>query len=623
MASQPGPLTNWPWHRLGNFKYVLLAPWVAHSMHQFVTRKREERDLFNFLTLPFLLLRLLYSQLWISYSRYQTARSKRRIVTKSLDFEQVDRERNWDDQIILTALLMYAVNLGLPAAQRLPWWNTKGIVFTALLHSGPVEFLYYWFHRALHHHFLYSRYHSHHHASIVTEPITSVIHPFAEEFVYFLLFAIPIIPSILCGDGSIVGVCGYLIYVDFMNYMGHCNFEMVPNWLFRIFPPLKYLMYTPSFHSIHHTKFQANYSLFMPFYDYIYSTCDKTTDSLYERSLKGREEEKTEVVHLTHLTGIQSIFHLRLGFASVASRPFISGLYLWIVSPLSYLMVLLTWIFGTTFTLERNKFNDRSMETWVVPRYSFQYMFRLDEGRINRLIEKAILDAEKMGVKVLSLGLFNQGDELNRYGEIYISKNPSMKIKIVDGTGLAAALVLNSIPDGTKKVLLIGKLNKLAYYLTLVLCQRKIQVVEMVHKDLYEFLKLQLPQEMKDFILLSDSYMSKVWLVGEDLRYSDQMKAAKGVHFIPFSQCPPTTVRKDCIYNSTPAMVVPKAFENLHCCENWLPRRVISAWRAAGIIHALEGWETHECGENVTSIDKVWDAALKHGFAPFSLASEI
>jgi aldehyde decarbonylase len=43
---------------------------------------------------------------------------------------------------------------------------------TALLHAGPVEFLYYWFHRALHHHFLYSRYHSHHHASIVTEPIT-------------------------------------------------------------------------------------------------------------------------------------------------------------------------------------------------------------------------------------------------------------------------------------------------------------------------------------------------------------------------------------------------------------------------------------------------------------------
>ena len=43
-----------------------------------------------------------------------------------------------------------------------------------------------------------------------------------------------------------------------------------------------------------------------------------------------------------------------------------------------------------------------------------QYMSRLDEGRINRLIEKAILDAEKMGIKVLSLGLFNQvSDAIN------------------------------------------------------------------------------------------------------------------------------------------------------------------------------------------------------------------
>jgi aldehyde decarbonylase len=76
-------------------KYALLAPWVAQSVHKFVTSSKKERDLFHFLIFPVLLLRLLYGQLWISISRYQTARSKRRIVTKSLDFEQVDRERNW------------------------------------------------------------------------------------------------------------------------------------------------------------------------------------------------------------------------------------------------------------------------------------------------------------------------------------------------------------------------------------------------------------------------------------------------------------------------------------------------------------------------------------------------
>jgi aldehyde decarbonylase len=73
---------------------------------------------------------------------------------------------------------MYLVVRNIEMARNIPWWNTDGAIVIALIHMGPVEFLYYWFHRALHHHFLYSRYHSHHHASIVTEPITC-------EFTFF------------------------------------------------------------------------------------------------------------------------------------------------------------------------------------------------------------------------------------------------------------------------------------------------------------------------------------------------------------------------------------------------------------------------------------------------------
>jgi aldehyde decarbonylase len=61
----------------------------------FLTSGSGKRDLLSFCVLPVLLLRLLYSQVWITVSRHQTARSKHRIVNKSLDFEQVDRERNW------------------------------------------------------------------------------------------------------------------------------------------------------------------------------------------------------------------------------------------------------------------------------------------------------------------------------------------------------------------------------------------------------------------------------------------------------------------------------------------------------------------------------------------------
>jgi aldehyde decarbonylase len=73
-----------------------------------------------------------------------------------------------------------------------------------------------------------------------------VIHPFAEEVVYFALFAIPLLTTMGTGTGSVTVANGYLVYIDFMNYLGHCNFELVPKWLFDALPPLKYLMYTPS-----------------------------------------------------------------------------------------------------------------------------------------------------------------------------------------------------------------------------------------------------------------------------------------------------------------------------------------------------------------------------------------
>ncbi|XP_072965047.1 very-long-chain aldehyde decarbonylase GL1-6-like [Typha angustifolia] len=618
MASQPGPWTQWPWQRLGNFKYLILAPWVAHSMYKFVSiNNGYEKYLFNFSIFPTLLLRLLLGQLWISISRYHTAKNKHKIVDKSLDFDQVDRERNWDDQIILTALLYYIANLVLPGVANMPWWNIKGVVMTILLHMGPVEFIYYWLHRALHHHFLYSRYHSHHHASIVTEPITSVIHPFAEEVAYFLLFAIPLLTIALSQTPSIVASVGYLIYIDFMNYLGHCNFELVPKWFFDIFSPLKYLMYTPSFHSLHHTKFRTNYSLFMPFYDYIYGTYDVSSDELYERSIKGSNELSPDVVHLTHLTTLQSIFHLRLAFASLASKPYTSKLYLSLATPVALVSALLTQIFAKTFTLEKNRLQKLQMETWAIPRYKFQYKSSTERDVINSLIEKAILDAEEKGAKVISLGLLNQGDELNGYGEFYIRKNPNLKTKIVDGTSLAVAVVLHSVPESTKNVLLIGKFSKTSYFLSLALCQREVQV-EVVQKELYKLLKLQLPSELQKHLVLSDSYTtSKIWLVGDGVGAQEQSKAPKGVHFIPFSQFPLKTLRKDCTYHSTPALVVPEEYENLHSCENWLPRRVISAWRAAGIIHALEGWNAHECGETVIGVETAWRAAITHGFLPF------
>ncbi|CAH9131770.1 unnamed protein product [Cuscuta epithymum] len=618
MATTPGFLTDWPWRPLGTFKYVLLAPWVAHSVYSFVTSKEEsERDYTNLLVFPFLLSRILHNQLWISYSRHRTGTGKNRILDKPIEFDQVDRESNWDDNIMLSGLLIYVFNVLTSKASQLPAWRLDGLLITVLLHAGPVEFLYYWLHRALHHHYLYSRYHSHHHSSIVTEPITSVIHPFGEHLAYFLLFAIPMLTTVFSGTASNVVLFGYITYIDLMNNLGHCNFEFIPTWLFSICPPLKYLMYTPSYHSLHHTQFRTNYSLFMPFYDYMYGTMDKSTHTLYETSLK-KEEDSPDLVHLTHLTNLESIFFQRIGFSSWASFPQRQKWYFWLMSPITYFTMIMNCIYGQTFIAERNVLDKIKLQSWVIPKYKVEYLVKWQSQMIiNNLIEKAILDAEAKGVKVLSLGLLNQSEELNNNGEIYIQKHKDLKIKIVDGSSLANAIVVNTIPKETTEVLLIGKLTKACLSLASTLSQSGIKVVTSC-KDNYK--KLKLSSNCQSNFALSESFTQKIWLVGEGLTEEEQNKAMKGTLFIPISQLPPKKFRHDCFYHYTPAMLAPPSLQNMHTCEDWLPRRVMSAARVSGIVHVLEGWNVHEfSGETMLDINKIWLSTLSHGFQPLPL----
>ncbi|XP_055809129.1 very-long-chain aldehyde decarbonylase CER1-like isoform X1 [Solanum dulcamara] len=617
MATTPGFLTDWPWKHLGSFKYGILAPWIGQSVYYFVTKEEYERDWTNFLIFPFLLSRMLHNQLWISFSRYRTAKGNNRIVDKGIEFDQVDRESNWDDQIILSGILLYLFNTLTSGASKLPLWRSDGVLMSIILHAGPVEFLYYWLHRALHHHYLYSRYHSHHHSSIVTEPITSVIHPFAEHIAYFMLFAIPTLTAVFTGTASLSSLFGYITYIDLMNNMGHCNFEFIPKWIFSIIPPLKYLMYTPSYHSLHHTQFRTNYSLFMPIYDNIYGTMDKSTDSIYEKSLK-RQEDSPDVVHLTHLTTPESIYHLRLGFSSLASMPENHKWYIWFMWPLTLWTMITNCIYGRTFILERNTLEKFNFQSWAIPRYNLQYLLKWQSQAINSFIEDAILQAEEKGSKVLSLGLLNQDEELNRNGEVYIERHPKIKIKVVDGSSLAVAVVLNSIPKGTTQVLFRGNLTKVAFSLASALSQRGIQVATLYKSD-YEKLKLATTSSQSNFVL-SNTFDQKIWIVGDGLTEEEQMKAGKGTLFVPFSQLPPKKARHDCFYHHPPAMLAPPSLQNLHACENWLPRRAMSAPRVAGIVHALEGWNVHECGDKMIDVDKIWEASIKHGFKTLAFA---
>ncbi|KAG5042950.1 hypothetical protein JHK87_006865 [Glycine soja] len=131
--------------------------------------------------------------------------------------------------------------------------------------------------------------------------------------------------------------------------------------------------------------------------------------------------------------------------------------------------MILTWVYGRTFILEGNRFDKLKLQTWAIPKYIPQYFMQSQKVAINTMIEEAILDADRKGIKVLSLGLRNQGEDLNINGGLYVSRHPKLKVRVVDGSSLVVAVVLNSFPKGTTQLLLRGKLPKIAYGLAYTL----------------------------------------------------------------------------------------------------------------------------------------------------------
>lgn len=74
---------------------MVIVPWAIHATYSYMFKDPSQRD-FGYVTIfPFLLTRMLHNQLWISYSRYRTAKGSNRIIDKNIEFDQVDRERNW------------------------------------------------------------------------------------------------------------------------------------------------------------------------------------------------------------------------------------------------------------------------------------------------------------------------------------------------------------------------------------------------------------------------------------------------------------------------------------------------------------------------------------------------
>ena len=87
------------------------------------------------------------------------------------------------------------------------------------------------------------------------------------------------------------------------------------------------------------------------------------------------------------------------------------------------------------------------------------------------------ITASFTAVKLINLKT-PQGRELNGNGELYLQKHQRLNVKIIDGSSLAAAVALKSIPSGTKQVVIAGTLSKVGCAIATELCKKGIQVLK-------------------------------------------------------------------------------------------------------------------------------------------------
>ncbi|KDP38762.1 hypothetical protein JCGZ_04115 [Jatropha curcas] len=620
------PFRDWPWQNFGLYKYLLFGPLLARMIYSQINEGVFKND-WCLQILVICILRALVYFFYDSLVNMLFLTSTRRINPQGYDFKQIDKEWEWDNLIILQGLIAsLACYIFPPFIENIPLWNTKGLILILILHVGISEPLYYWVHRCFHGSFLFTHYHSLHHSSPVLHPFTGATATFLEHLILTTITGIPIIAAYMMGFESRNMIYGYLLVFDFLTCLGHSNIEIIPHRLFEILPFFKYLLYTPSYHSLHHTEMGTNFCLFMPLFDAIWKTLNRDSWELHKKisSNAGKKGPVPDFVFLAHVVDVTSSMHAPFVNRTVASQPYTTRFFMLPLWPLAFTVMLFMWAKAKTFLISFYNLRGRRHETWAVPRFGFQYFLPFAQEGINNHIEEAILRADRDGVKVISLAALNKNEALNGGGTLFVNKHPDLRVRVVHGNTLTAAVILNEIPKDVKEVFLTGATSKLGRAIALYLCQRRVRVLMLtLSTERFHKIQKEAPLDCQSYLVQVTKYQAaqncKTWIVGKWITPREQSWAPKGAHFHQFVVPPILSFRRDCTYGDLAAMRLPEDVQGLGSCEYTMDRGVVHACHAGGVVHLLEGWTHHEVGAiDVDRIDLVWNAALKNGLKPVS-----
>lgn len=168
---------------------------------------------------------------------------------------------------------------------------------------------------------------------------------------------------------------------------------------------------------------------------------------IWVRINAGKRGKVPDFVFLAHVVDVTSSMHASFVSRFFASRPFVTKLSLLPQWPIAFIVMLLMWGRSKTFLYSFYNLRGWLHQTWVVPRFGFQvfnlpfilkmlinlvgyyllitiimflvvvvvlvvnlwqYFLPFAREGINKHIEDAILRADKLGVKVISLAALNK-----------------------------------------------------------------------------------------------------------------------------------------------------------------------------------------------------------------------
>ncbi|CAI9761050.1 unnamed protein product [Fraxinus pennsylvanica] len=544
-----------------------------------------------------------------------------------VEFKQIDKEWHWDNFILLQAIVAALGFSMFSDLETLGVWNKKGIMVALMLHVVVSEPLYYYIHKCFHENkYLFNHYHAVHHSSPVPQVYTAGHATFLEHLLLTIVIGIPIIGSFVLGYGSISLIYGYVLIFDTLRCLGHSNVEIIPHQIFDKIPLLRYIVYTPTYHILHHVEMGTNYCLFMPLFDSLGNTLNSKSRDMHKKiSLdSGKNSRVPDFVFLAHVVDMSSAMHAPFVMRSISSKPYYTRIHLKPFLPISFLAMLIMWAKSKTFLNSFYYLRNRLHQTWIVPRFGFQYFLPFAAEGINKQIEEAILRADRLGVKVISLAALNKNEALNGGGTLFVDKHPNLKVRVVHGNTLTAAAILHEIPEDVTEVFLTGATSKLGRAIALFLCRKNVRVL-MLTLSTERFLKIQkeAPADCQNYLVHVTKYQAaqncKTWIVGKWITSGQQSFAPSGTKFYQFVVPAIRGSRRDCSYGTLAAMKLPEDVEGLGACEYTMERGVVHACHAGGVVHYLEGWTHHEVGAiDIDRIDIVWKAALKHGLKPIS-----